>query len=160
MQFDWNTIVSVLAALSPILLAILGGVSWLYRHEKERREAVEIQLSEHKYKAYITLLGIFFDLMKKTKLGEIANQKDLNDRMFDANKDLILYGSDDVVIAYQKWLGSARKEELEPIQFLEQFGKIIISIRKDMGNPKTKITSEEVLRQFITDYDDEKAKGL
>lgn len=59
MQPDLNTIISVLAALSPILLVILGGIGWLYRHEKERREAVERQLSEHKYKAYIIPYWIF-----------------------------------------------------------------------------------------------------
>jgi len=156
MQPDWSTIISVLAALSPILLAILGGIGWLYRHEKERREAVERQLSEHKYKAYMTLLDIFFDMMKATKAGKTIDQTDLIDRMFDANKDLILYGSDDVVNTYQKWLGNARKEKVK----LGQFGEIVISIRRDMGNPKTKITSEEVLRQFIVDYEDAKAKGL
>ena len=145
-----------MAALSPILLAILGGVGWLYRHEKERREAVERQLSEHKYRAYITLLDIFFDVMKAIKAGKTIDQSDLIDRMFDANKDLILYGSDDVVNTYQKWLGSSRKGNVK----LDQFGEIIISIRRDMGNPKTKITSEEVLRQFIVDYEDAKAKGL
>ncbi len=156
MQPDLNIIISVLAALSPILLVILGGIGWLYRHEKERREAVERQLSEHKYKTYITLLDIFFDVMKATKAGKTIDQIDLVDRMFDTNKNLILYGSDNVVNTYQKWLGSAREGKVK----LGQFGEIIISIRQDMGNPKTKITSEEVLRQFIVDYEDAKAKGL
>jgi len=156
MQADWNTIIWVLAALSPILVAIIAGIGWLYRHEKERREAVERQLSEHKYKAYITLLGIFFGAMKDTKAGKTIDQSDLVNRMFDANKDLILYGSDDVVNTYHKWILMTRAGKIN----FGQFGEIIISIRRDMGNPKTKVTSEAVLRQFFVDYEDAKAKGL
>jgi hypothetical protein len=153
---DWSTIISVLAALSPILLVIIGGIGWLYRHEKERREAVERQLSEHKYKTYITLLDLFFDVMKATKTGKTIDQNDLNDRMFNAGKDLIIYGSDDVVTAFQKWLGGTREGKVT----LGQFGELVISVRQDMGNSKTNITSEDVLRQFIIDYDDAKEKGL
>lgn len=109
MQPDWNTIISVFAALSPFLLAILGGIGWLYRREKERREAVERQLSERKYNAYITLLDIFFGILKDTKAGksQIMDQ-DLTNRMIDASRDLLIYGSDDVVNTFHEWLKSAR----------------------------------------------------
>ena len=101
MQPDWNAIISLLAVLAPIFLALLGGIGWLYRHEKERRESAESQLSERKHKAYITLLEIFFDMMKATKSGKNLNEKSVIDRMMDANKELILYGSDDVVRIYR-----------------------------------------------------------
>ena len=158
MQPDWNTIISVFAALSPFLLAILGGISWLYRREKGRREAVERQLSERKYNAYITLLDILFGILKDIKAGnkdQILDQ-DLTNRMIDASKDLLIYGSDDVVNTYNELLKSAREGKAT----LRPFGEIVISIRQDMGNKKTKITSEHVLRQFILDYEDAKAKGL
>lgn len=157
MQPDWSTIISVFAALSPILLVVLGGIGWLYRHEKERREAVERQLSDRKYKAYITLLDIFFGIMKDIKASKTKTiDQDLINRMIDASKDLLIYGSDDVVRTYQKWIDIAR-EGKSP---LGQFGEIVISVRQDMGNSKTKVTSEDVLRLFIADYEDAKAKGL
>lgn len=152
---DWNVIISLLAALSPILLALLGGIGYLYKHEKQRRESAENQLSERKHKAYITLLEIFFDMMKATKSDKNPNEESIIDRMMDANKELILYGSDDVVWIYQKWLNNARQGSVN----LGFFGELIVAIRRDMGYLKTKIQSEEVLRQFIIDYDDAKAKG-
>lgn len=156
MQTSWNTIVSVLAVFTPILLVILAGVGWLYRHEKERREAVERQLSEHKYKAYITLLDIFFDMIKETKEDKVINQNKIVNRMIDANKNLILYGSDEVVCTYQKWLDIARNGKVG----LKQFGEIVISMRRDMGNWNTKITPKDVLQQFILDYDEEMVSRL
>ena len=159
MSPDWNTIISVLAALTPFTLAISAGIAWLYKHEKERREAVERQLSEKKYTAYTKLLDIYFETMKATMMGKKSDkliEKKSIGQMTDASKDIILYGSDDVVKTYLEWLDLARKEK--PI--LRQFGQIVVSIRRDMGNQKTKITSDDVLGCFIKDYEDAKAKGL
>lgn len=67
---DSGTIVAILAALSPVFLAFLGGIGWLYRHERERRIEIERQLSQEKYKAYIALIDLFFGMLKAQALGE------------------------------------------------------------------------------------------
>jgi len=54
----------------PVLLLILGGIGWLYRHEKERRLQIEKQLSDRKYEVYIKLLTVFFDILKQVKKGQ------------------------------------------------------------------------------------------
>ena len=56
------------AVLAPMLIVLLAGSGWLIRHERERREAVESQLSEKKYTCYTTLLDIFFDVLKAGKI--------------------------------------------------------------------------------------------
>lgn len=56
---------------------------------------------------------------------------------------------------YHEWLNKSRRGTVD----MEQFGDLIVAIRRDMGNPKTRITSEDVLRQLITDYDAMKAQG-
>jgi hypothetical protein len=43
---------------------------------------------------------------------------------------------------------------------LGMFGELFLAIRRDMGYRDTKLTPNEVLRQFISDYDAAKAKGL
>lgn len=166
MQPDWNIIISFLAFLSPVLLVILSGVGWLYTHEKERREAIERQLSERKYNAYLTLLDFFFFTLNAVHTGFInTNQDDFNDlfeqKMFDATKDIIIYGSDDVVSAYHKWFSSVRDDLYEgkindpkrQRESAKNFGEIVISIRRDMGNQKTKKTSEDVISIFHAYYD-------
>ncbi len=55
------------------------------------------------------------------------------DRMMDANKELILYGSDDVVRIHQKWMNDARQGSAK----LDFFGELIVAIRRDMGHLKT-----------------------
>lgn len=152
---DWPPVLTV---LTPVLLLLLTGMGWLYRHERERRELVERQLSEPKYKAYMALINVFFDAMKATKgekpLGE------LTDRMIDANKDVVIYGSDDVVKTYLSWQAKtrARSGGME-LELFELFGEVVIAIRRDMGNPKTKIVSRDILRMIITDFDEALARG-
>ncbi len=61
MKPDWNVIISLLAALAPIFLGLLGGIGWLYKHEKERRESAESPIIEFlQQKAYIALLRNLF----------------------------------------------------------------------------------------------------
>jgi len=155
MQIDPITLELLLAVASPFLLALSGVLAWRYQHERERREEVERQLSEHKYKAYTFLLDIFFDIVKaSTRESKVqpVNRK-MIDRMMDAGKDLIVYGSDDVVTEYQQWLDATRKGE-PAYKVFGHFGDLIIAVRRDMGNSKTKVTKENVLRQILTDYDE------
>lgn len=150
-----GTALTILSVLAPILVVLLGGVGWLYRHERERRTAAEQRVSERKYQAYITLLNIFFDMMKDTRHGKKPNEDALVDKMTDANKDLMLYASDDVLALYHDWLARSRRGVMD----LEQFGELIVAIRRDMGHASTRVTADDVLRQLITDYDKAKAEG-
>jgi hypothetical protein len=150
-----RTFLNTLAAISPVLVVLLAGVGWLYRHERERREAVERQVSELKYRSYISLLDIFFDMMKATRMGKPIKERELVDRMVDANKDLMLYGSDDVVSLYHQWQIEMRAGQLD----MTRLGQLVVAIRRDMGNATTRITADDVLRQIITDYDEAKARG-
>jgi hypothetical protein len=150
-----DTALTLLTAVTPVLVLLLGGLGWLYKHERERRAAAEQQVSERKYQAYVTLMNIFFEQFKTSRHGQRVSQDKLADLMADANKDLMLFGSDDVLRLYQNWLYNTRRGLVD----MEQFGGIIVAIRKDMGHHNTSITSDEVLRQLITDYDKAKAEG-
>jgi len=154
---NWLAIITPIASVIVVLLSgIIAALGYLYRHERERREEVERQLSEHKYKAYMALMAAYLEVTKASKAGKPLKPDALVDRMQELSKDFIIYGSDDVVRAFQKWVESGRKGR----QSFRQFGELVVAIRRDMGNKKTKITYEEVLRQFINDYDDAKANGL
>jgi hypothetical protein len=155
MKLDWGTVQAVAAVASPFILAGLAFVTWLYKHERERRDAAERQISERKRDAYVGLLTIFFDVLSTTKGGKTPDPKKLQKDMTDANKELILFGSDEVVKLYQKWVINARAGTAD----LTEFGDMIVAIRKDMGHTATSLTTDDVLRQFVVDYDDAKQKG-
>ena len=138
----------------PILLLILGGIGWLYRHEKERRLQIEKQLSDKKYDVYIKLLTVFFDILKQVKKGQKTNETKLIDRMMDIKKELLIFGNDGVLFAFFRW-----EKHSQTKSNLKALAELIIEVRKDMGNPKTKISTKDFLKSLVqTDQDYEKLR--
>lgn len=136
----------------PILLLILGGIGWLYRHEKERRLQIEKQLSDRKYNVYIDLLTVFFNILKQVKKGQKTNAQKLIDKMMDIKKELIIFGNDNVLYAFFKW-----EKQSQAKSNLKSLAELIVEIRKDMGNPNTKITTKDFLKSLVQSDEDYKA---
>lgn len=130
----------------PILLVLLGGVGWLYRHEKEKRLEIEKQLSIKKYDVYVRLLNVFFNILKQVKKGQSTNADKLVDTMIEIKKDIIIFGSDEVLNNFFNWEKKSQSKES-----LKALSELVISVRKDMGNPKTKITSNDFLKSLVQD---------
>jgi hypothetical protein len=97
----------------------------------------------------------YFGLMKPENRGKHPDTGLLTNKMFDANKELTLFGSDEVVTLYLNWFQELRQGYLN----LERLGELVVAIRRDMGHPKTNLTAETVLRHLITDYDAAEATG-
>jgi hypothetical protein len=87
-------VISDVNALTPVYVLLLGGLlggaGWLIKHERERREAIESEVSDKKYNAYITLINIFFEVFKASKLKK-GPPADLPTRMIprDAQRDAV-----------------------------------------------------------------------
>jgi HJR/Mrr/RecB family endonuclease len=133
----------------PVLLLTLGGIGWLYRHEKERRLQIEKQLSDRKYEVYIKLLTVFFDVWKQVKKRQPTNASKLIDKMLDIKKELIIFGNDKVLFAFFKW-----KKYAQTKSNLKALAELIIEVRKDMGNPKTAITTKYFLKSLVSTEQD------
>ena len=75
----------------------------------------------------------------------------MKDRLMDASKELIIYGSDEVIAQFQKYLAFTQNPagNTDGIRALELYAEMIVLIRKDMGNPDTCLTYQEVLRQIL-----------
>lgn len=141
----------------PILLLILGGIGWLYRHEKERRLQIEKQLSDRKYEVYIKLLTVFFDILKQVKKGQPTNALKLIDKMLDIKKELIIFGNDNVLFAFFKW-----EKDSQTRGNLKALAELIIEVRRDMGNPKTEVTTQHFLKSLVLteqDFNELKEQG-
>ncbi len=139
-----------LPTIIPIVLAVLAGLGWLYKHEKEKRLLVEKQLSDKKYDVYFKFISLYFDLMKKIKKGQPLNTIKLIDTLLDIKKELTIYGSDEVIKKFFYWEETSSNKDTSLIPITD----IIIEMRKDMGNPKTKITTSDFLKSLIRDNEE------
>lgn len=136
---------TLIQLFTSILLMLVAGLGWLYKTEKEKRIHIERQLSDKKYEVYIKLMSIFTDLMKNLKLKKEYNEKKMTVEMYDIQKELLIFACDDVLKAFYKW-----QKESQNKKNLFYLAKLIIEVRKDMGFPKTKITTEDYLQSLLT----------
>jgi len=153
---DWIQIVA------PTGLFILGGiVTWIIRSKFEESRAIRVKLNEERRKNYGEILGpyvrIFADFKDKGPTQAINEIKS-----YDYKKtafDLALFGSDNVVRAYNAFLrygykGEANENpEQRGVTYMKLWGKLLLEIRKDVGNKDTKLNEFDMLRWLISDID-------
>lgn len=137
-------ILGIISTVTTIICAILGVV--LLR-KTERIKMMERQLSEKRYSAYAKLYDFFYEIFKVTKDGKKINDKDMRNKLIDAKKELIMYGSDDVVLALNRWLESLSDNSYNQ---LDKFLDLMLLVRKDMcGN--SKINRSDILLNLMQD---------
>ena len=137
-------VLAVISAIVTISCAILGAV--LHR-KTERIKIIEKQLSEKRYAAYTKLYDFFYEMLKGTKNGKgVANNNTMSNKLRDAKKELMMYGSDDVIFALNKYLSSISIEDT--YSQLDYFLDLMVLIRKDMCG-KTKVGRNDILLNLL-----------
>lgn len=138
-----NIVTIIATGLSGIIAILL----FLLQRKNEQLKIVKEKISDKKYEAYNEVLSIFFDLFKSAKNIKNVNEKNLGIKIIDLKKFLLLYANDEILKKFFEWNKSAQMEGNRLAQF-EKYLELMILIRKDMGNPDTKITKDELLRSL------------
>ena len=174
-QINLNVFIGSLTALIG-LLGITFQIKATKEIEAERRlHEIEInhrntlaQIRMRSYDArkesYKQLLKPFTEtLILSSKQKPIDFQKYIEE-MMRSNIDIHLLGSDKTCKLWENWrvLAFKTKEDDDELQkkiglaSLIFYARLILSIRKDLGHPYTKITEIDILRSFIKDLEDYK----
>ncbi|SRR5258708_29345425 len=136
---------SVTTALAnPIYLAIIAFLSWWIRNEILRRQSIERQLSERKYKLYIDIITLAYEFLSPKILTKNSNL------LFDKHKDILIFASDGVLKIFNKFQNEAysAKGLTEDEKYL-YISELMLEIRKDMGYPRTKISKSEIIETLF-----------
>lgn len=139
--------------ISVILSIIIAFMGWLMQRKTERIKIMENQLSEKKYKAYADMVGLFFSILKDAKREKKSNQEEMMDKMLESKKCIFMYGSDNVIKAFNKWLCTTTTNEAQTTQ-LDAFLDFMIEIRKDMSRNSTKISKYDLLINLTQNKDE------
>lgn len=170
----WLSYVTAIGAIAtPIMVAVLGGIGWRLRQRVERRLKLEEQLRDHRIEIYNRILEPFILLF----ISDAAWKADARNKNRDKNelaiKDalsldyrkqafrLALVGSDGVVRAYNDLMQSffqhdqtaeaSTVAEDKAKKMLELVGRLLLEIRRSMGNEATELDQWSMLEWFITD---------
>ncbi|WP_133957310.1 hypothetical protein [Aminivibrio pyruvatiphilus] len=151
---DW------LQALGPSLLIVIGGIiSWFLKSRIEELRAIEEKLREERRKIYGQILDPFIRLLSDLK-GQGSSNALKQISSYEYRKtafDLNLFGSDDVVQAYNnlwKYTYEAEKTDCkDPKEMMSLLGNLLLEIRKSLGNKNTMLTEIDMIRWMIKDID-------
>ena len=142
---DVNVILGFISIVVTLLCAYLGA---LLHRKTERIKIMEGQLSEKRYSAYAKLYDFFYDMFKNSKDNKTINNRELRNRLLEAKKELIMYGTDEVVFALNSYLSSLTEEDI--YKQVDSFLDVMVLIRRDMCG-ETKINRDAILLNIMQD---------
>jgi len=149
-----------LQILGPTLLLVLGGIiTWFIKSKIEELRAIEEKLREERRSIYAQILDPYIRLFADLR-GRGPDEAFKRITSYDYRKtafDLNLFGSDEVVRAYNNLMKHAYEAEAtgnqDPRKMMSLWGKLLLEIRKSLGNKKTKLNEFDMLRAMIKDIE-------
>lgn len=136
----------------PLLSVAVIITGWRAQRKSDKLKIVETQLSQMKTEAYGGVYSFFFDLIRDVKTNRV-NEKEAHKRLLKIKETILSYGSDEVVNSLSIWLRLSQST-LAPYEKMHTLGRLLLSIRKDMGYPKTKLTEDDLLLYIMQDEDE------
>jgi len=149
-----------LQILGPPLLMALGGLlTWIMKSKIEELRSIEEKLRGERTNIYAQILDPYIRLFSALH-GKGPNEAFEKITSYDYRKtafDLNLFGSDEVVSAYNNLMQHAYKAEAtgnqDPREMMKFWGKLLLEIRKSLGNKKTKLNEVDMLKGMIKDIE-------
>lgn len=147
-----------LYAIGPTFLLILGGIiSWALKARYDKLKEQEEILRGEKIKIYKKLLEPFFIILSDTSKISEATKIILSYQYKENAFIMRIFGSDSVIEAHNKLMKISYNPEINtennPKIMIEAVGRLLLEIRKDIGNKKTKLNEIDTIRFIIKDIE-------
>jgi len=164
----WRSVISlqaemataVLAASATVLVSVI--TVFIGKYIEKRRE-IELKQREKKIEIYEIFMEKWFKylLLGKSSAGkqvkDLSSDPEFMSFLIEFTRKLILWGSNGVVKEYSKFRRSGA--EGSPSLSLYHFEKLLLAIRKDLGNSNVGLVEGDLLALFINDLETLKDTG-
>ena len=159
---DCETIKTFSTLIAGLLAGLVAVLLYFLKRKDDEINLIKNKISDEKYKAYFDIVSLFFDLMKQSKGVMKFKQNELEIRYIDLKKNILLLGSDEIFRKFNEFDKNIVEYENNPdISKIDFWLQLFILIRKDCGNPKTKVNIDDILRSIMaTDKDYYEIKNL
>jgi len=113
---------------------------------------------------YQQFLRPFMEALILQKRGEVPDSQKQMEAMVKSNIEIHLLGSDETCRIWQEWYSLSLKGQAEDVGIQKKrnaamlifYARIILSIRRDLGQKDTEMDEKGILRSFLTDFDEYK----
>jgi hypothetical protein len=148
----------------PAVFATIGGlIVWFFESRAEKLRKVEESLQDRRLKLYSDTLDpfirLFVGVSDEEGEGQAADQAFAELKSYEYRKaafDLTMFGSDEVVLAYNAMWQHIFKEGSSAANIREMvrlWANILLAVRRSGVNPKTKLGERDILASGFKDLD-------
>lgn len=145
--FTWipnNTAIAV-----PLITASIGLIGIIYaQYQSKSRDIFEGHRSSkiETYRMFFNIVNLFMDASKNNTEIDITDKK-IQKLMQELNENLILWASDEVLIAWKEFRTSSSSGQSAIINI----DKVYRAIRKDLGHKDRKLKDLDLIKMNISD---------
>jgi hypothetical protein len=124
--------------------------------ETERLRRLEERVAARKYDIYKPMIELLRDMIDPVKGPQLAQDKEVPGRLGDFASWISIYGSDDAVDAYHKFMQGAY-HNAPPEIVMRLYLDFVLATRRDLGYEDTRVSGAAILGIRVNDiYDDAK----
>ena len=139
-----DTFINLLLQFKEIIVALIAVFGVVLPYLIQRNKEYKLKLAEQKIAAYSEFLRDFTETAVLIMHNEKTDGKKFDRQRMLARNQVLLYGSDDVIKTYDKWVmftDSGGKGGSDEDVVL--FGNLLLKIRQDIVG-KTKVTVNDI----------------
>ena len=140
-----HTFLSFLLQYKEIVVALIAVFGVVVPYLIQRNKEYRLKLAEQKIAAYSEFLRDFTETAVMIAHDEEIDSKAADRQRIMARNQILLYGSDDVIQAYDKWVRFSDKNQNAggSQEDVTLFGDLLLKIRQDIVG-RTKVTVQEI----------------
>ena len=153
MNIDPTTIiVPIVSILGSVLLSAIGSFLYVRQAKIDLVNEYEKRFNEKKWKTYLEFATNVVKQVNAASTPE-HNLVSAADMELDSlTAELLLVGSDAVVISYRQWRQFEQVNGKRDTETLYALFDVVIEMRKDLGNSATKVNLEHLLGMLVPNY--------
>lgn len=110
-------------------------------------------LRNRREKPYRKLIEINFKMLQKTNSSEEYSSEEIMADFYEFGQELTLWGSTKAIKLWDDWRLAPNKGKADGKELLLLMEKIIIQLRKDMGQGG-RLAEGDILKLYINDFDE------
>lgn len=130
-----------------LLGLVVTALFYILNQKNNELKDVKNKLSESKYDLYNRVYSVMFNLIKEKDKTSKPNTKLVNE-LLNIKKDMFIYAPDIVLNKFLEWNNNIGKES-DVLVNMNTFFDLLLLIRKDMGNSKTNLKKEDIIRGLL-----------
>ena len=138
-----------------LITMVVSFITVFFSKQQEYKIKIANQLHEKKIPVYEKIIEFIFSVTFQEKLGEKKpSEKEIMKFFANTAKDLVIWGSKDIIEAFGKFREELQKTSLEnnnPMKILSEVEDLMFAIRKDLGHEYVGTKRGDIMRLYITD---------